>query len=334
MGTPADSNDFWVFGYGSLIWKVDFPVEKQVTGYIKGYVRRFYQGSVDHRGTEDKPGRVVTLIPRKEYQQLRLLNREDPMDGDDDEDQVWGVAYKIPPEKAAETREHLDFREKNGYASDEVAVYGLVKGDNSSEPVEIVLVPRATLYVALPSNPSFLGPSSVNEMAYHVLTSHGPSGPNIDYLEGMVKHIRAKNMRDDHVEKLWSAVDSLRDVVRSRQVAIRHSISQGDQELSVVESKPTAPTEGGASIPRTANSNEVSEAQLDEWERKHRELGQRVKDSWKALGYLATGIPILKSEVADNVQRGPGTLIADENSSTAEVNDKPLFSAQKVVYRN
>lgn len=56
---PAnDNNDnipaCWVFGYGSLCWIPGFTYSKCITGYIRGYVRRFWQGNVTHRGTEQE----------------------------------------------------------------------------------------------------------------------------------------------------------------------------------------------------------------------------------------------------------------------------------------
>lgn len=55
-----------VFGYGSLVWKPpcdEGMVESKQTAYIKGWHRRFWQTSVDHRGTPTKPGRVCTILP-------------------------------------------------------------------------------------------------------------------------------------------------------------------------------------------------------------------------------------------------------------------------------
>ncbi|KAF7340556.1 Gamma-glutamylcyclotransferase [Mycena sanguinolenta] len=145
---------FVVFGYGSLIFKVDdllrstvrlsdclapsasllrmsFP-RLQVPGFLKGYVRRFAQKSHDHRGTPENPGRVVTLVHKEDWD---LFSNSDPFP---DEDTVWGtgVAYTIDPEYEADVRAYLDYREKDGYTMETMPIYGVVDG------LEAVIIPN------------------------------------------------------------------------------------------------------------------------------------------------------------------------------------------------
>lgn len=58
----STSSTVWVFGYGSLCWNPGFEFSKCVTGYIRGYVRRFWQGNNSHRGTVEKVNKISFLF--------------------------------------------------------------------------------------------------------------------------------------------------------------------------------------------------------------------------------------------------------------------------------
>lgn len=158
----------WLFGYGSLIYKVDFPFLQRRRARLHGWVRRFWQGSHDHRGTPQAPGRVVTLIAEPGAV-------------------CTGMAYCVTPDVFA----HLDHREKNGYVR-ESAEFCF---DDDSRVQGVV-------YVANPGNEAFLGAADDAEIARHIATAHGPSGRNRDYLLQLAQALRELGGEDAHVSAI------------------------------------------------------------------------------------------------------------------------------------
>jgi len=155
----------WLFGYGSLIYKADFTYLERRPASIRHWVRRFWQGSHDHRGTLEAPGRVVTLIPQTDAVCV-------------------GMAYLIAPEALA----HLDVREKNGY----LRFVTSLSLDDGREPEGLV-------YIATEENAAFLGAASERDIAEHIARSTGPSGPNRDYLLQLADALHQMDAQDPHV---------------------------------------------------------------------------------------------------------------------------------------
>ncbi|MEO1175154.1 MAG: gamma-glutamylcyclotransferase, partial [Myxococcota bacterium] len=138
---------FWLFGYGSLIWRPDFPFTERLPAWLDGYARRFWQHSPDHRGTPEKPGRVLTLIRAPE-------------------ERCFGMLYRVSEEHL----DALDHRERGGYDRVETVAHAR----DGSYPV--------TVYLANEHNPHYAGDAPLDAMAEQILGASGESGPNIDYV--------------------------------------------------------------------------------------------------------------------------------------------------------
>ena len=162
---PEDGSPVWLFGYGSLIYKVDFEFLEARQATLDGWKRRFWQGSHDHRGTPERPGRVVTLVP-------------------DAHAHCTGIAYRVSPDIFS----HLDIREKNGYLR---LFKPLMLQDGDTVD--------ALTYIATEDNPAFVGAAPEQEIAARILQCEGPSGPNTDYALTLAGALRRMGVEDPHV---------------------------------------------------------------------------------------------------------------------------------------
>ena len=61
----ADMGDFWVFGYGSLMWKPGFDHVETVRARVSGYRRSLCLASRVHRGTPEREGIGAGAGPRR-----------------------------------------------------------------------------------------------------------------------------------------------------------------------------------------------------------------------------------------------------------------------------
>jgi len=173
--------DFWVFGYGSLMWRPGFRFEQKRLARIHGAHRSLCVYSYVHRGTRERPGLVLGL---------------------DKGGSCWGTAYRVKGDLREEVIAYLRGREQVTMVYLEVVRKVLLSGGADPQEVE------AVCYVADRNHEQYAGRLSIDEQARIVLQGVGGSGPNPEYLDNMVRHLDEIGLPDRELHEVNQAVQA------------------------------------------------------------------------------------------------------------------------------
>ena len=185
MSAKSDQNegDFWVFGYGSLMWRPGFDFVERRNARLVGAHRALCVYSFVHRGTPEKPGLVLGL---------------------DRGGNCRGIAYQVAAKKRAETIDYLRAREQVTMVYVEAWRQVWLDDDpRQSTPALCYMVDRG--------HQQYAGRLSLAEQVHHVRQGHGRSGPNRDYVLAAVDELATLKVRDDGLRLLAERLKGAHD---------------------------------------------------------------------------------------------------------------------------
>lgn len=169
--TRRDEGDVWVFAYGSLMWRPDFPFEDVLDARLYGYHRSPCVYSWVHRGTPERPGIVLGL---------------------DRGGSCRGRAFRVAPEREAEVLAYLDAREMV------TAVYRRVRRG--------VVTPKgrvpAWCYIVRHDHEQYAGKLDHARLVALIAQGEGRSGRCCDYLISTVAHLEGMGIVDGPLHQL------------------------------------------------------------------------------------------------------------------------------------
>jgi cation transport protein ChaC len=173
MNTDAEheTGDFWVFGYGSLMWRPGFDYLERVPARLIGLRRALCVFSFVHRGTPERPGLVLGL---------------------DRGGMCRGIAYRVAAAARAKTIGYLRSREQV------TSVYVEIMRQIELEDHDRRRV-RALCYTVDRSHVQYAGQRTLAESLHYVRQGHGSSGANRDYVLETVRALEALGYRESEL---------------------------------------------------------------------------------------------------------------------------------------
>jgi glutathione-specific gamma-glutamylcyclotransferase len=159
----SNSEELWVFGYGSLMWNPGFDFVERVSARLVGLHRALCVYSFVHRGTPERPGLVLGL---------------------DRGGMCRGIAFRVPAPLREKTVAYLRAREQ-------VTTVYLETMRRVELEEEARRQVRALCFIVDRSHVQYAGRLTLAECVHHVRQGHGRSGANRDYVLETVQALEA-----------------------------------------------------------------------------------------------------------------------------------------------
>lgn len=175
---PAPHEPFWVFGYGSLMWRPGFEFEERIPGLLRGFHRSLCVYSNRHRGTAECPGLVLGL---------------------DRGGACKGIAFRIAPERVEATHAYLTEREQPNRVYREVFPH-IRLGDGR--------MVRALAYVVDRAHRQYSGKLEQAEIIRLVSQGNGQSGACRDYVLNTLASMEEMGVTDHALDWLKPALSA------------------------------------------------------------------------------------------------------------------------------
>ena len=179
------TDDLWVFGYGSLIWRPGFEYLERIPAHLVGMHRSLCVYSFDHRGTPERPGLVLGL---------------------DRGGNCRGIAYRVAAAKRTATIDYLRARDQVTRVYREARRTVWLDDD----PQQSV---HALCYMVDRGHRQYAGRLGLVQQLHYVRQGHGRSGACRDYVLAAVKELEAHGYRDDALRRLAERLKGIHESV-------------------------------------------------------------------------------------------------------------------------
>lgn len=170
------TEDLWVFGYGSLIWRPEFDFSERRSAHVHGWHRALKMWSTINRGTPQTPGLVFGMLPGGSCQ---------------------GMVFRIPRAQGDATMRKLWLREMPN------AVYD-PRWLQCRTPEGSV---KALAFTLSRQSPHHTGELSPDEYRRIFSQAQGIYGTTLDYAQATHEHLQSMGIDDKALKRLLSYVD-------------------------------------------------------------------------------------------------------------------------------